>query len=268
MLRPFLLICLLLPSPALAAPGAATYGYDVYVGGLKLGRMTLQTQVQGDAYTLAVGARPGDLLARLINWSYVAEAGGRFGGPAGVQPQRFHSERTLRGKSHTQDMAYAPDGTVTTSHVPAQSAEDEAAVPPDQRAGTVDLLSAAAAISRAVEAKDGRCEVRVPVYDGRRRYDVEARPLKPRSIEKSDYTAYEGQAIGCRVLVHPVAGFRQAKRNEQNFWTIAPDGKPRGFDLWLGRPAPGDPLVPVRLEAKELFYADVIGHLAAVDRPE
>lgn len=257
------------PSPAHASGDAGlTLGYDIHVGGLKLGRMTLETRVEGDRYRVAVGARAADLLDRLVRWSYTAEAAGRFTPEGGVAPDRFSSDRTLRDRRWTARLDYDAAGRPTHTHVPPQSAEDEAAVPPEQRPGTVDLLSASAAIARAAEAKGGVCAARVPVYDGRRRYDVVASPAGERAIAAGRYGVFSGTAIGCRIEIHPVAGFRQARRNETDFWTVDPSGQPRGFDLWLGRPAPGDPLVPVRMEARELFYTRVIGHLAAIDRPE
>ncbi|WP_083901579.1 DUF3108 domain-containing protein [Azospirillum sp. B4] len=251
-----------------APPQHLRLGYDVYVGGLKMGRMTLETEISGPNYRVTVAAEAGDLLARLIKWSYTAEADGQFGGVNGVAPRHFHSLRTLRDKTWDATLAYAaPYGTtqtaVTFTQTPPPSADDVNAVPPDQRPGTVDLLSAAAAISR--HAESGTCTSRLPVYDGRRRYDVLMEDRPARRIEKSDYTVFEGEAIGCRVSILPVAGFRPASRGSQNFWTAAPDGKPRGFDLWIGRPLPGGPVVPVRLEAGELFFTHVIGHLAQVE---
>ncbi|TWB47003.1 DUF3108 domain-containing protein [Nitrospirillum viridazoti] len=257
-----------LSAHAAETPQHLRLGYDVYVGGLKMGRMTLETEIKGEDYRVTVAADAGDMLARLIKWSYTAEADGRFGGVNGVAPRHFHSLRTLRDKRWDATLSYAaPYGThdtaVTFTQTPPPSPDDANAVPPDQRPGTVDLLSAAVAISR--HAEGGDCASRLPVYDGRRRYDVlmESRPR--RHIEKSDYTVFDGDAIGCHVAILPVAGFQPAGRGSQNFWTAAPDGKPRGFDLWVGRPIPGGPVVPVRLEAGELFFTHVIGHLVQVD---
>ncbi|WP_162937336.1 DUF3108 domain-containing protein [Indioceanicola profundi] len=250
-----------------ALPAAAEtlrLGYDVYVGGISLGRMTLETELADDRYHVAVGARANDLLDRLVHWSYTAEANGALSGPAGVAPDRFTSLRTLRNRKWEAVLDYSGD-TVTHHQTPPQSEEDENAVPPELRPGTVDLLSASVAIALSAEASGGSCEARVPVFDGRRRYDVLAEPGKNRQLKKNSYNAYEGEAIGCRIEIDPVAGFRQARRGNDDFWTIPRDGSRRGFDLWLGRPQEGGPLVPVRLEARELFYADIIGHLATIE---
>lgn len=267
------LLLVLQPSVATAAdmPSALKLGYDIHVGGILLGRMTLETILADGRYRIAVGARANDLLDRLVHWSYVAEATGRLdGGPpaaGGVAPGEFRSVRTLRDKRWVAALDYdAPGSAPRHLQVPPQSAEDENAVPAEQRPGTLDILSASVAIARATEANGGTCAAQTPVFDGRRRFDVVATPIGDRDLEPSGYSIFKGRAIGCRVDVVPVAGFRPARRNEMNFWTATEDGKPRGFDLWLGRPAPGDPLVPVRMEAKELFYTRVLGHLAAVDR--
>jgi len=257
------------PAPAeTLAPGTLKLGYDIYVGGLYLGRMTLNTRIDGDTYHLAVGAEANDLISAFVSWSYTAEAEGRFVGDTGVQPSRFASDRSLRDRRWTARLDYDARGNVTPSDDPPMSAEKRAEVPEDMRDGTMDLLSASAAIARAVDAAGGRCKARVPVYDGRRRYDVVAEPKKDRTIQRSRYSAYEGTGIGCAISIDPKAGFRKAKRRNDDFWTIPRDGERRGFTLYLGRPAPGDPLVPVRLEADELFYAEIIGHLADIERVE
>lgn len=265
------LLPLILALTLSAAPAAAEtlrLGYDVHVGGVRLGRMSLETSVEGGRYRIGVAAKPGGLLGKLVKWTYAAESAGRVGGPAGVSPERFESTRTLRGKRFQAGLAYRPDGTVLPSHDPPQSEEDAAAVPPEHRPGTVDLLSASAAVSLSAEAAGDRCGTRVPVYDGRRRYDVVAAATEPRRIGKSDEDAFVGEAQGCRVEIHPVSGFRKAKGRGDSFWTIAADGKPRHLDLWLGRPVPGGPLVPVRLEADDVFYADIVGRLVSVERVE
>jgi hypothetical protein len=263
----------LLATALLLAPGSAlaeTYalGYDVYVGGVRLGRMTLETEREGDAYRVGVGAKPNDLINALVKWSYAAESSGAIGGPAGVTPQRFEARRSARGRDWSTGLEYGPGGAVTPRWDPAPSEEDATAVPPDQRTGTIDLLSASAVLSLAAEAQGGSCAARVPVYDGRRRFDVVGVPAGKRRIEKSDYTVFEGEAWGCRVEIHPVAGFRKAKGKGDDFWTVAPDGKPRSFMLWLARPDADGPVVPVRLEAKEVFYANILGHLVSVERRE
>lgn len=247
-----------------AAADTLRLGYDVYVGGVKLGRMSLETELAADQYRIEVGARANDLLNRLVNWSYSAEAEGALAGEHGVAPDRFRSVRTLRNRNWEAVLDYSGD-TVTHSQTPPQSAEDENAVPPEDRPGTVDLLSASVAIARAAELAGDTCKARVPVFDGRRRYDVVAAPARDRKLKKNSYNAYEGPALGCRIEIDPVSGFRQARRENDDFWTVPRDGSRRGFDMWLGRPQADGPLVPVRLEAREMFYADIIGHLASVE---
>lgn len=252
-------------APLPAAAETVRLGYDVFVGGVKLGRMTMETELQDRDYRIEVGARANDMLNRLVNWSYTAEAQGTLEPETGVVPDRFRSVRTLRNRSWEAETIFA-DGTVTHQQTPPQSEEDANAVPPDQRAGTMDLLSASVAIALAADQAGGDCTARLPVYDGRRRFDVVASPAKDRRLRRSSHNAFEGTALGCRIEIDPVSGFRQARRSNDDFWTIPRDGSRRGFDLWLGRPVEGGPLFPVRLEARELYYADVIGHLSSVER--
>jgi hypothetical protein len=102
-------------------------------------------------------------------------------------------------------------------------------------AGTVDPLTAILAIGHAV-AETGSCRVKVPVYDGRRRYDL---------VLVDDGAAPAPAALRrCALDMVKIAGFTSDR-----------DRPPRieHGKVWImPSPRPGVPPLPARIE----FYSD------------
>ena len=110
----------------------------------------------------------------------------------------------------------------------------------------MDPISAMLNLVHAV-ARDGRCAGRVPVFDGRRRFDLAARDLGEQDLVRSGVASFEGLARRCRVTFEPVTGFWRDERWEQP--------KTSEIEIFLATVVPGGPPVPVRLEAENAFGA-------------
>ena len=81
-------------------------------------------------------------------------------------------------------------------------------VKPDDTKNTLDPLSAVTFIFSGVGAEAGNpCDVTAPVFDGRRRYDIEMTKVKDVDI-KMDNGLYQGKAMQCDVHYNQIAGFR------------------------------------------------------------
>ncbi len=151
-------------------------------------------------------------------------------------------------------MTYADDGPPEVRAVPALGEDDRAVVPASARLGTVDPLSG---IFDLLQAEDGGCLGSVPVFDGRRRYDVVGTPMGQRVIPESSYTAYEGPADGCRLRIEPVSGFWRKFDEESRY--------AGSLRVWTAPVAEDLPPVPVRVEAETGFRAIRV-HLTAIHR--
>jgi hypothetical protein len=245
------IMILLAASPA--AAGTLTLGFEVYGGGLHLVNGTLRIARSDDRYAVRIEARGTRLVDLLTGWSYVAEAEGRMTA-AGPAPASFRSERTLRRRHEIRHMRYGGDGAVEVVDVPPQSPGDAAAVPPDFRPGTLDPLSALFAVATTGPAG---CMGRLPVFDGRRRYDILVRGDGTETLEASRHARYSGPASRCIVTMRPVAGF-ESDRDAGAFFEY---GAERTATLWHAPAGPRGKSVPVRMRI-DMPGSSLVLHLA------
>jgi hypothetical protein len=99
---------------------------------------------------------------------------------------------------------------------------------------TVDPLTA------TLSALTLHCRGTVPVFDGRRRYDIRLTDLGDTDVPPSGSPLYSGRARRCRSEIIPLAGFWRVEPNQ--------DERPTRLDYWIAAPKAGLPPVPVYLE--------------------
>ena len=79
---------------------------------------------------------------------------------------------------------------------------------PAQQKGTCDPLSAISYMVTGVgAAADNPCGVTLPVFDGRRRYDVEITRIKDTNVSM-DNGLYKGKALLCQMKYKQLAGYK------------------------------------------------------------
>lgn len=260
--RPFLSALTLLlcaaASPAQAASGPLTLGFEGYGSGLPLLEASLRLERQEGRYAAQVSARASRLIDLLTGWSYEAEAEGMLA-ENGPRPDRFRGERRLRRKHRVMTLSYGPDGSVEVTAEPEQSPEDAQAVPPEHRPGSLDPMSAILGILASGE--EG-CAGTFPVFDGRRRYDLRAEPAERIILPPGRSDIYSGPALRCRVTMHPVAGF-ESDRDEGDFFEYGVD---REVTAWIAPAGPEGEMLPVRVEA-DLPWSNFILHLVSISSP-
>jgi hypothetical protein len=183
---------------------------------------------------------------RTVSLSYHLWEGGRTDGIAdedGLRPTHYRSTSKKRGKKRRQDITYLEDGSLEVRVSPKKDAKRQLEMPETLKSGTLDPASAVFSIIAAF-AQLGRCDGSLPVYDGRRRYDLVVTQVGARDLQPSSYGMYSGPAIVCQVAVEPLAGFKKKKkkRSDRAF--------PSTVKVWLAPVAEGELAVPVRLEGR------------------
>jgi hypothetical protein len=118
-------------------------------------------------------------------------------------------------------------------------------VPPELQRGTVDTLTALAALVRQA-ATTGRCDGRAQVFDGRRRSDFVATTAGTETLAPNRWSNFSGPALRCSFEGRQVAGFWKEQDREEA-------SKPRGGTAWFASPGPGLPIIPVRIEAESAW---------------
>ncbi|MEJ5231191.1 MAG: DUF3108 domain-containing protein [Geminicoccaceae bacterium] len=103
---------------------------------------------------------------------------GRRDGSGRPIPVRFTSRLEKRDRDRAVEIRYDPAGAVAAVEITSRGRKKVSEVPPELRVGTVDPLTAFARLrvwlEQAVAGRAGPA-VTVPVFDGRKRLDLEAR---------------------------------------------------------------------------------------------
>src|SRR3546814_9384167 len=97
--------------------------------------------------------------------------------------------------------------------------------------GTLDPLSAVVALVNQV-IRNGACAGRVAVFDGTRRFDLEASPAGTSEVTKIGASLYQGPATECAIELVFIDGFRQADVDAGIY--------PRQATMWIDPVVAGD----------------------------
>jgi hypothetical protein len=245
-------------APSLSAePREVTLAYDVYIGGIRAVRLDLAMGLDGDAYNIKFRFGTDGWIGRIIDWSIDADSRGRI--EAGtVHPLAANSTSRWNRKERLIGLSYSPEGVVHIVRADPPVGEGKDGVPDAWRRNTLDLASAVLTLVRGVE-RGGRCGGTLPVFDGRRRYDLVAEDLGEDTIRRSRYGAYSGKAVACRIawLRHD-----KPKDSADDPMPAQPDSSVRDneMDAWLAPVVKGLPPVPVLLRM-EMRIGDARAHL-------
>ncbi len=212
---------LVLIAPALAAGGedsgsdsspASTLdlSYDLYVGGIPLGKVAMSARFQGNDYKAISSLET----KGVVNAFWQAKIETASSGSATKDKLRpslydsFSQNRSVQRQHAT--LTFGPDGPASVSSDPPYR-DNKYPVSDDQKKGTLDPLSAAVYLTSGIAIADRTkpCEVTAPVFDGRRRYNVVSNFLKNTAVHM-DNGLYSGPAMVCQIHYNEIAGYRQS----------------------------------------------------------
>jgi hypothetical protein len=256
---------LLLPLALTAVPAGAwaprerlEMVYDVLAGG-RVAVLTLEFGVVGDSYRIASRQASAGVVRWAFPWQSTTEVRGRFDAALTV-PETYRVKGEFRGKPRRVEMDFRNGELVRYEAVPNNVDDEREEVTPEQRRGALDPVSAIMAVIR--QANEGRgCDARMPVFDGRQRYDIAFTDRGMADIKSHHASIFEGQARVCAFEWVPIAG--RLKRAGM---------PPRDADRRFGRaymaPVEADGAqAPVKIEF-EAWFGTVTGHLREVRRLE
>ncbi len=257
MLRALIAIALLLAVPAdrAAAADKGTYlRYEVYWGGLRAANFVLALDRTPESYRHEFVLRSSGFTEWVFKLDINASSRGRFHAPSQPQPAAYRTDFINRWRKGWIDVRYElGQGTgPRTAHVtdwadpPRRYDDDDERPEPVGEDAKIEGLDPLAAFAEALRQtgtamSSGMGAFRVPIFDGRRRYDVTGTPLG--AVDMS-VLGEKRQVQHLRLNVVPVAGFTGRQRTT---WSE------RVFEVFV-RPSQrpdGEP-TPVRIEADGL----------------
>ncbi|QQP88512.1 DUF3108 domain-containing protein [Skermanella sp. TT6] len=243
-------------APAAAAAEKVRLGYAVYAGGFEILQASILLDVGRDDYEVEVSAETQGLIGTFFPWRNLSRSAGLIR-EGEAEPRSHRQSGTWRGRERAVSLDYDGSGGVTADVRPPDDPAERDPVPPEMVPGTTDPLSAVLSVATGVASGRG-CTGTVPVFDGRRRYDLNFRTVGNRQLFANDYSVFSGPAVHCEVTSTVLAG--QWKQDG----VITDREKRAPIALMLAPVVEGLPPVPVRLEGESRF-GDVIMHLTSAD---
>ncbi len=179
--------------------------YVFHLGGIRTGRMTLDASWTKNAYALESRVRTEGLIEALIEGQYVSWSEGTLIGKA-VRPRLYTSNFVANNDHQFINLSFNEEEP--TALVAKPPYDLEYPVSRDLKRRTVDPMSAYLHVVVGSSVDDeSPCGRSVPIYDGRRRYDLNVKYMKRVSIRSKDPLGYNGPGFKCRVRFKQVAGF-------------------------------------------------------------
>ena len=215
-----LLAALTLASPVLGAGGegapdgsqpASTLdlSYDLYVGGISLGKVGMSARFQGEDYTAISRLETKGIVNAFWQAQIEASSSGLVN-EGRVQPSLYDSFSQNRSAPRRHaTLSFDPNGPKALASDPPYD-ENRYPVSEGQRKQTLDPLSAAISLTIGSTAKQQKpCEALAPIFDGRRRYDVAFNFVKKTDVHM-DNGLYSGPALVCQIHYNQIAGYQQS----------------------------------------------------------
>ena len=247
------------PVPARAAetmpPRIVDLTYEVYLGGLHIFTFDVDMALQPDRYRMtAEGATQG-----MVGWLYAwqtklaAEGLDRDGR---IEPQRYDVESNWQGNQRTVQLGFAEGGRYDLQRTPPPEPDldIEGELPESLPDGTVDPLSLAVAASRALQ-QNGRCDQTMPVFDGRRRYDLTLKHIDEATLPPNEYSVYHGPAVRCSFSMKRISGFRKSWKTKRQV-----DADASAPTIWVAAIRADLPPLPVRYDGA-IALGNIVIHL-------
>ena len=243
----------LLSQPAGAASRDVDLHYKIYVGGFHVVDLNVDIGLNARAYKFDAKVEAVGMVGRMFPWWMKAYSRGEIS-DAVVTPVSAGQQNSWRGKERFIDLTFV-DGVARIDRiVPKPESDDRDRVPVAMRTGVTDLTGAIVALIRNMDA--GRpCEAQLPVFDGRRRYDLIAVPDGNDKLRPSGYTPYAGETVNCVLSIDMKAGF---KKTDDSGW----NDRGRSARVWMAKAFGDVPPLPIRLTVNTPL-GSVIAHLNA-----
>ena len=257
--------------PAVIAPDLEVdLSYEVYFGGMHVAGLAVDIGLQPDAYIMKMHLKTVGFVGRLFPWWMKAYSRGRVAAND-VTPLEAGNRNQWRGKDRWIELKYKGPDVEISSAEPKPAEDGRHAVSEDMRRDTIDLASAILRVALSMQ-RGAKCSGSIPIFDGRRRYDMVLTHRVTERIKASRYSAFDGRADSCTVKMKRIGGF---KRPEQEYdddrgeeaayeeshvkgrgWRDAD----RSASVWMGKVFNNTPPLPVRLEL-DTPYGSLKAHL-------
>lgn len=249
-------------APANAAGTGMRLDYAVYAGGIRLLEFSVGVGLSADGYAIGIAGGTRGWIDWLLGWRLTGRAQGTVSAE-GLRPRSATTENLFRGRRRSAQLSFSPGAAVEARLEPPAEEDDRDPVPAAMTVGGTDLLTAV--LSQSLKLADGACAARLPVFDGRRRFDVILTDGGAEDLAANEYSSFAGPSKKCLFRIERIAGY--ARRESE--YDRAKD-RDQLYRIWFARPLPDRPPIPVRLEGTGGmgdFVVHLVGAAATLEPP-
>jgi len=235
--------------------------YDVYAGGLKALNADLELDLTKEAYDIGLKAETDGFIGSMFPWEAQYKTSGHSEDGVLI-PSVSTSSSSWRKSVKITEMQYDPKGNLLKT-VTQQGEKTTVNTEPkkDLAKDAVDMLTGALLMMQNAKNTE-KCEGSFPVFDGKRRFNINLTDDGRENLPKSEYSKFSGDALRCTLKVEPVAGFKP-KDKERGWMAVQSHTEARKKlpTIWFARLEENGPVVPVRMEISS-EYGAVVAHLS------
>lgn len=172
-----LIACALTAGPVRAdAEDALNLRYGIYWAGFQIATLALEHEVRSTRYRSQLLIETVGLVEKLVHYRAKTSASGRLGEGDSLLPVNFSSEYRSRKKDRRSVVKFDPQsGDVLDLEITKRGKPDDSDVPEELRKNVTDPLTAFFQLRDHIATADDGDALAAQIFDGRRRYDVEAR---------------------------------------------------------------------------------------------
>ncbi|TNE35716.1 MAG: DUF3108 domain-containing protein [Alphaproteobacteria bacterium] len=222
--------------------------YVVYWGGFHLATLEFIGSVRGGEYQIRTLIETEGVADALLKSKADIGSKGDLEGSL-VRPVLYNSDITDSNRRQLVSMTYSdhvPGDVLSFPEYNLERFPVEAKLKPD----TVDPISAIMYILAGSAVTEGNpCGGKIPIFDGRRRFDMALEYIEHDTVSTGRKGAYKGEALKCWVGYKKIAGFKPAKTARQASKEAAAKSNWPDVYMWLV-PHDSSLLVPVRIQAE------------------
>lgn len=252
-IRPFAVAAILaafVAAPA-QAQGKLEARYNISMTGISIGKAAWSVEIGSGLYTTSASGRASGMFSVLFDGEGSVSARGAFkdGRP---MPATFVSSVAREGDKAETKMTFDNGAAKEVATETAPPAPDRVPLTAAHRQGVVDPLSAMLVpITGAYDvAAPEACARTLPVFDGRRRYDLKL-SFKRMERVKAD-KGYTGSAVVCAMTFQAQAGHRASSTLVKYL------SEGRDIELWLAPVAGTRMLAPFRVSVASMIGSLVV----------
>ena len=193
-------------------PAEVTASYKITFNGFDLGTFRFQSRFDQDQYALDGNADISALLGA-FTWQGITRTSGRLDGDA-PRPGSYSFAFRSSSKTGSVVMRYEKGGVRDVKAVP--EVEPSAEIVPLKEHhlnGTLDPLSAVIALSRG--AAGNPCDRRLPIFDGKQRFDLTLAFRRQQRIVETRPSGQPDVGYVCSVRYQPIAGYKKSEETRR-----------------------------------------------------